>query len=131
VSRPQRILVVDDERTIVFALKAYFTRDGCLVDCANGSEGALALLATHLYDVAIVDVQLQGTASHDGLDLAAHIRTHYPTTVVIVLTGLETAETDRRAAEAGVHSLLRKPMRLAHVADLAFELVRHQAAAAL
>jgi DNA-binding response OmpR family regulator len=76
--------------------------------------------------VAIVDVQLHGTAAEDGLGLAAHIRKQHPQTVVIVLTGLETAESDRRVAEAGVHSLLRKPMRLAHVADVAFNLVRTQ-----
>ena len=120
-----RILVVDDEKSIVFAFRHYFVAQGYVVDCAMSAVDALALLGQHSYAVAIVDIHLQGLGDEsDGLNVAAAIRQTSPNTIVIILTALETQETERRAAEVGVHSYLRKPARLSHVADIAFAYMR-------
>lgn len=121
----KRILVVDDEKSIVFAVRQYFLKQGYVVDCAGSSEQALVLLASQHYAVAIVDVELRGGIdSSDGLNLAKFIRSHAPATAIIVLTALETPETASRAKEAGVHSFLHKPTPLAQIADVALELMR-------
>jgi len=121
----KRILLVDDEKSIVFAVRQYFLQQGYVVDCATTCEEALEQLAAHEYAVAIVDVELRGgTGSNDGLNLAQFIRRHAPTTGVIILTALATLETEIRAREAGVHSFLSKPTRLSQIADVAFGLIR-------
>lgn len=126
-----RILVVDDEKSIVFAFRQYFVGQGYAVDCALTAEEALRLVASNSYAVAIVDVHLQGLgAESDGLKVAATIRATAPQTIVIILTAVETPETERRAAEVGVHSFLRKPARLSHVADVAFGFMRGPGAVA-
>lgn len=123
----KRILLVDDEKSIAFAVQQYFLRQGYVVDCAESSEQALECLAANHYAVAIVDVELrQGGTSSDGINLAKFIRGHAPETAVIVLTALETAETEQRAREAGVHSFMHKPARLAQIADVAIGLMGDQ-----
>ncbi|MGZ3387087.1 MAG: response regulator [Thermoanaerobaculia bacterium] len=125
-----RILVVDDEKSITFALRQYFLQEGYVVDCAMSCEDALRLLAGNHYSVAIVDIELRGSGKDsDGLKLAAFIRSQAPRTPVIILTAMETTETQQRAQAAGVQSLLCKPARLSVVADVAFSLIRDNDAA--
>ncbi|HEX9163811.1 MAG TPA: response regulator [Thermoanaerobaculia bacterium] len=121
----KRILLVDDEKSILFALRQYFLQQGYVVDSAMTSEQALELLAAEHYAVAIVDVELRGSRdSSDGINLAYFIRRHAPATAIIILTALETSETAQRAREAGVHSFLQKPAPLSQIADVAFGLMR-------
>ena len=119
-----RILVVDDEKGIVFALERYFAQHGFEVDTATDPETAQALLQSRTYALAILDVHLSGrTDLTEGLDLAATIRETAPETAVILMTALGTPETEQRATEVGAHSFVRKPTRLARVADIAFGLI--------
>ena len=120
----KRILLVDDEKSIVFAVRQYFLKQGYVVDSAGTSEEALALLASEHYAVAIVDVELRGGQdSSDGLNLAHFIRGHAPATAIIILTALETPETVSRAKAAGVHSFLHKPTPLSQIANVALGLM--------
>ena len=120
-----RILVVDDEKSIVFALRQYFMREGYIVDCATSAEQALEDLALNHYAVAIIDIELRGSSEDaDGLNLAQFVRQHAPATVVIILSALESAEVESRAREAGVHSFVHKPAPLALIADVAAGLMR-------
>jgi DNA-binding response OmpR family regulator len=126
----KRILVVDDERSITFALRQYFAHAGFCVDCAWSGEEAQRYLAANQYDVVIVDVELRdGSVGVDGIDLAIFIRNSAPGTAVIVLTAVTCADTRRRAEAAGVRSYLSKPARLAHVADIALGLIERSAPA--
>ncbi len=119
-----RILVVDDEKGIVFALERYFAQHGFEVDTATDAESATKLLRTRTYALAILDVHLSGrTDLTEGLDLAATIRETAPATAVILMTALGTPETELRATEVGAHSFVRKPTRLSRVADIAFGLL--------
>ncbi len=119
-----RILVVDDEKSIVFALEKYFAQHGFEVDTATDAETAQALLREHCYALAILDVHLSGrTDLTEGLDLAAMVRETAPETAVILMTALGTPETEQRATEVGAHSFIRKPTRLSSMADIAFGLI--------
>lgn len=119
----ERILLVDDEKGITFAVSTYFQRQGFSVDCAGDPMAARLFLRERSYELAILDVHLVGRAAADGLDLAETIRRDSPATAVILMTALDTPETEQRAAAAGVHSFVRKPARLAHLAKVAFGLL--------
>ena len=105
----------------MFAMSHYFRGRGFDVDCAGDADAARLLIAERPYALAIVDVHLAGRAGNDGLDLAEWIRVEQPGAAVIVMTALETAETVQRASLVG--SFVRKPARLAHVADVAYGLL--------
>ena len=126
----ERILLVDDEKGITFAVSHYFRRHGFDVDCAGDSDAARLFLSERQYALAILDVHLAGRSSSEGLQLAEWIRTDSPSTVVIMLTALATPETQQRAAAIGVGSCLGKPARLSELADVAFQLLGHRPAAA-
>ncbi len=120
--------MVDDEKSIRFALGHYFIQQGVDVDSAGDVPEARALLESTHYELAIVDIHLGGrNETEDGLDLAAFIRDFSPGTVVVILTGLESPASLRRAAEVGVRSFLRKPTPLAEVAEIAFAALEEQA----
>lgn len=119
-----RILIVDDEKHIVFALERYFTQCGLRVDTATEAADARSLIAQNSYALAIIDVHLTGrTDLTDGLDLAAFVRRQSAGTALILATAFGTPETERRAAELGAHSLLRKPTPLSRLASIVFGLI--------
>lgn len=119
-----RILVVDDEKSILFALEKYFEQQGFAVDTAADASEALDLIERVPYALAIIDIHLSGrTDCTEGLEIAALLRESSPATAVIMMSALGTPETERRVAEIGAHSFMKKPARLAHLANIAFGLI--------
>ena len=66
---PGRLLIVDDEAAIRFALSDYFRECGWQVDAAAEKEEAEALLAHTEYAVVIADLRLTGIYGVEGLDI--------------------------------------------------------------
>lgn len=54
----KRILVVDDEPSIVELLQDVLSVEGYVVDAAPNAAGALDLIREHIYDAAILDFNL-------------------------------------------------------------------------
>ena len=61
-----RILVVDDEEPILFAIRDYFEPLGWQVDCAQELEEAEALLSHIRYTLLIADLRLSGSTATRG-----------------------------------------------------------------
>lgn len=111
ISPPPRVLVVDDEALIRWALTDRLASAGCLV-CEAGDgcstlryfrEGAPQI------DVVVLDVNLPDA---NGLDLLTQIRHLCPTCRVILMTAFRTPETLQRAQDNGAYDLLSKPFDL-------------------
>ena len=120
---PIRMLVVDDEQSITFAIKNYFARHGYCVDCAQELEEAEALMAHLSYDVVIADLRLTGIHGSEGLEIVRFVRERHPHTKVILLTAYSTPEVEAAAKRYGVHSFLQKPKPLAELAQVVFSVV--------
>ena len=112
-----KILVVDDEKPILFALREYFSLLGYQVHCAPGLDDAKALLAEVSYAVVIVDLRLSGGDSAEGLDLIEYVRARCPETGVLVLTAYRNPSIELEALSRGADVLLHKPMPLPDLAD--------------
>jgi ActR/RegA family two-component response regulator len=122
----RRLLVIDDEETILRALQRYFRRIGYTVDCARELEEAEAL-ATHVaYTLVIADLSLSGTGV-EGLEILRYLRSTSPNARVILLTAYGSPAVEREAHRRGAHALLHKPRPLADIARLAAELTRSHA----
>ncbi|MEA2600717.1 MAG: hypothetical protein QOF89_1709 [Acidobacteriota bacterium] len=119
-----RILVVDDEESILSAIREYFGPLGYEVDCARELEEAEALLAHVRYALLIADLRLTGSQSAEGLELVRFARERSPWTRIILLTGYGSVEVETEALGRGVDAFLQKPQPLAHLADIASELMR-------
>lgn len=117
------MLVVDDEKSIIFAMKVYFSKRGFEVDCASDPIDAMRLAASNDYCLVIVDLRLGDSDAAEGLDVARRVKQRSATTPVIMLTAHGTPEVESSAREIGVESFLRKPKPLPEVAQVAYGLM--------
>jgi DNA-binding response OmpR family regulator len=103
--QPARILVVDDDATIVDVVRRYLIRDGHEVECVPDGAAALQLVERYPPDLIVLDLMLPGIG---GLEVFRRLRQHWPTPVVM-LTALGE-ETDRVVGlETGADDYVTKP----------------------
>lgn len=111
MSKPKRVLVVDDDPEIREYLSLALGGPGCIVQLAGGLRDVGADLSC---DVALVDLLLEGGETAEPLiaRLAGQgIR-------VVVMTGLSTdAPPVHRARAAGAVAILQKPFTLTALRD--------------
>ena len=106
-----RILIVDDEPSVVETLSAYLTCRGYDVDTFSSAEDVLSCPERQLrnYDIVLTDFEMPGL---NGVELAKRLLDFHPSIQVIVMSGkVELVATG--ATEIG--SILRKPF---HMRDL-------------
>ena len=105
-SERKRVLIVDDEPTILNALKELL-RDRFDVETCETAEAAEGKLLSFHPDVLLTDVRLPGES---GLALVAVARRLIPESVVLVLTALSSVDVAVKAMKAGAHDFLTKPV---------------------
>jgi DNA-binding NtrC family response regulator len=120
---PERILIVDDEESILFAMSDYLTARGYQVDCARGLEEAEALLSRVRYAGVIADLRLSGSQSTEGLAIVGRVRARSPSTRTIILTAYGSPQIEREARRQGVDAFLHKPVPLSKVAQIVGEVI--------
>jgi DNA-binding response OmpR family regulator len=111
-----RILVVDDEPTIRFALSEYLSLRGYSVDSAAALVDARQMVADGDYATVITDLSLSGQGGIEGLKLAAFVRRKDRRTRIVILTAYGSAESETAARRLGVDAFLHKPVPLDEVA---------------
>jgi len=105
----KRVLLVDDEPTVVGALELFLRRSGHQVGSAASAEEALERLgAGDFYDVLLVDKNLPGMS---GIELVRRARGLKPHVPAIVMTGYPSVQSSRDADEAGACAYLIKPFK--------------------
>lgn len=110
-----RMLVVEDESTVLFALKKFFSAAGYRVDHARELEEAEALILTTYYDVVIADLRLSGSATTEGLEVLRFIRQHARATKVVILTAYSSPDVQSSARILGASAFLQKPAPLSEI----------------
>ena len=109
LSRPPRLLVVDDEPDLRTLYELALLREGYDIDAAGGVEEGWALLRAGRYDAVITDMRLpDGT----GLDLLARLEQAGRPEKTIVITAYGSAENAVQALKAGAYDYLTKPVDL-------------------
>jgi DNA-binding NtrC family response regulator len=104
-----RVLVVDDEEAIRFALRDFLEIEGFEVAEAVSVATALAAYQDGHPDVVLLDYRLpDGTA----LELLPRLRAHDPAVPVIVLTAHASIDLAVRAIKEGAEQFLTKPLEL-------------------
>ena len=78
-----RILVVEDEPGIAFALEADLRTEGYAVTVATNGDDALRLASANPFDLILLDVMLPGK---DGFDVCRALRRSGSKTPIILLT---------------------------------------------
>lgn len=104
---PWTVLCVDDEPSILSALKRVLRAEDCKVLQANGGAEALALLEQEAVDVVVSDMRMPGM---DGAALLAQVRARWPATARILLTGYADMNATVAAINEGqIYRYIHKP----------------------
>ena len=107
MSRPQAILIVEDESIVALDLKHQLLELGYTVtDMAPSGEEAIQSVERRPPDLILMDVRLQGDI--DGITSAERIRSTHDIPMIF-LTSHSDDETVRRAAKTGPYGYLTKP----------------------
>jgi CheY-like chemotaxis protein len=115
-ARPETILIVDDDPTIVKLLTRSLEPDGFRVVTAGDGHTALRLARLERPALLLLDWQMPGLS---GLEVTRSLRGDADAALhdvpVVLITGQTGVENTAAGFEAGVTDYLTKPFRLAHV----------------
>ncbi|HEV7797270.1 MAG TPA: HD domain-containing phosphohydrolase [Pyrinomonadaceae bacterium] len=117
-----RILIVDDEPEITAILSdLFFGKYDCTT--AGSAEQALALLGSRKYELVVSDITMPGMS---GLDMIPHVRSSFPNTVVVMISGMQTVESAIDALRLGAFDYVMKPFDLRQVEAVVKRALEHQ-----
>ncbi len=122
----RRILVIDDDAVICEIAESILAEAGWEVSHAYSASEALKKMATNSWPIVLSDVHLPG----DSGEMLRAIKSSYPETQVIMITGDPTIASMRQALKAGAYDYLLKPVRrdeLLRVAEMALDRYELQA----
>lgn len=100
------ILVVDDSVSTLKVLERNLVSQGYLVTTAQSVASAIDMLETAPVDLVITDLRMPKVG---GLDLIRHVRSHFPDTGVIMITGFASIGSAVSAIQEGAEDYLPKP----------------------
>ncbi len=103
-----RILVVDDEKTLVKGMKFNLENEGYEVECAYDGAAALGLAREGRFDLIILDVMMP---EMDGLEACMKIR-EFSNVPIIMLTAKSEDADKLMGFESGADDYLTKPFNI-------------------
>ena len=102
-----RILLVDDDRTLLEYLAKRLQRDGFFVRPTFSGEEALEVVVQEDFDVAVVDLKMPGM---DGVETQKRLKEILPLLQCVVLTGYGSTKTALQSGQQGAYEYLFKPV---------------------
>ncbi len=103
----KRILIVDDESTILQTVEDILEDEGFVPICAESGEEALEILERETPDLVLLDIWLPGI---DGLEVLQQIKSNWPFLPVVMMSGHGTVETAVKATKLGAYDFIEKPL---------------------
>ncbi len=122
-----RVLLVDDEVTMVQMVAELLRQEGHEVFPFTNGQAATAALTAHSPEVVITDLYFDKTRAQ-GLEIVRKARELSPPAVVIVITGFGSIETAVEAMKNGAFDYLEKPFKVDELRLCIQRALSHQAA---
>jgi DNA-binding response OmpR family regulator len=118
----RRILVIDDEKSLVSLVARALTANGYRVKSAYNGANGLELLRTGRFELVVLDLLLPDV---DGLSVLSDTMRERPEQRVIVLSAVTDVESRVRCLEAGAADYVPKPFALAELLARVRNQLRH------
>ncbi len=106
MGKMEKILIVDDEKSILDLLNMVFKKQGYSVESALSAEKAFELLDEDDFDLVLTDVRLP---KKSGMDILKYIKEKEPHMPVIMITAYGTIKQAVEAFKAGAVDYVLKP----------------------
>jgi DNA-binding response OmpR family regulator len=110
-----RVMVVDDNASILKFLCAAFGAHDCAVAQAGTAEEALELLRAQSFDLVVSDIKMPGLS---GLDLLRAVKRRQPGTPVALITGAPSVTSAVFGLRHGAYDYLPKPFSVKEIQEL-------------
>lgn len=110
-----KLVLADDEEDVREGLLQLIDWEGLgcrVMDTAENGKEAAELVEKHLPDIVVTDIQMPFMS---GLELSEWIRSAYPATKIIILTGFEEFEYAQKAIRLGIDEYVLKPFSSAEL----------------
>ncbi|MGH9411686.1 MAG: PP2C family protein-serine/threonine phosphatase [Vicinamibacterales bacterium] len=106
-----RILIADDQRDLLDALRLMLKGQDIEVDAVTSPEAALAAIESTPFDLVLMDLNYTGdtTSGREGIDLLARLQEIDDLMPVIVMTGWGSVDLAVEAMRRGVRDFVQKP----------------------
>lgn len=107
MKKKPKLLIVDDEKTILGFLKTILQKDFEVFPANDGAE-ALMIFDKHHFDLVLTDIRMPGI---DGLQLLRTIKKLSPNCEVLLMTGFADTHVAINALNEGAFALITKPLK--------------------
>lgn len=105
----KRILVVDDDESLLDTLNKGLSLHGYCCEATTSAASALEIIKNISFDIMIVDIVLPGI---NGLELTEKVKRIRPEMIIIVITGYIDNFPYDKAIVAGASDFIKKPFTL-------------------
>ena len=103
-----RILIVDDEETVRYALKQLLSKHGFVPFEASGEAEAIRAVQSQDLDLVLLDLVMPGP---DGMEALLELKKIDPDMPVIMMTGKGDISTAVQAIKIGAYDFITKPLQ--------------------
>ncbi len=120
-----RILVVEDEESLLKLESILFTSKGYQVTGVRGGKEALASIAKQAPDLIVLDLMLPDM---DGFEVCRHIKENEATRAipVVMLTAKKSSRDLEHGKQVGADAYITKPFKSVKVLEVIEELLGNQ-----
>lgn len=105
--RKRKILIIDDEQSLLESLEMFFSEKGFLVHCATSASEGLEMNSLVTPDVIILDVRLP---DKNGLDILEELHGNRRVKNIIIITAFHDMDTTIKAMKRGALEYIPKPI---------------------
>jgi len=102
----EKILVIDDEKSILDLLSVVFEKEGYAVETSLSATRAVALMGNEDFDIIISDIKMPKMS---GMELLRYVRKNRPDIPIVMITAYGTIKQAVEALKAGAMDYIVKP----------------------
>lgn len=118
----RNILIVDDSDELAHVIADFLGMFGYQVYTARDGLDALQFLEKESMDIVVSDIHMP---KMDGYTLMTEIKTRYPHTPIILITGFSVSEAKKMAFEKGADAFVAKPFHLKDLKGVIDSVISH------
>lgn len=118
-----RILVVEDEEDMLYAIKKGLKSEGYAIDTAADGEEAMELLECNTYDIVVLDINLPKLS---GMEVLKELRKYNSEVKVLILSANSEIDDKVTGLDLGANDYLVKPFHLSELKARIRALLRRQ-----
>jgi DNA-binding NtrC family response regulator len=123
MTNPAKILIVDDEEVVRLSYMRILAATNCHVKAAWTWLQVAQAMQQEVFDVVLLDLRMP---EMDGMKVLKALKSKWPESEVIIITGYPTLESAKEAVALGAYDYLTKPVGPEQVIDAANAAMLHK-----